>query len=115
MDIANDNTDPRTASPPYGYSRVCTHSHEQQIHIVAEYHANKIRPSRIAFRVGIDIALVEALIAGEEEVGRFERLVANYRKRRYKQRMRDSTRKKGIAQYEMQQKIDKEFKHEAEF
>ena len=62
-----NNGDTRTPSPPYGYSRECTHSREQQIHIVAEFHAHKIRPSRIAYRVGIDIALIEELIAGEVE------------------------------------------------
>ena len=51
---------------------------EQQIHIVAEFHANKIRPSRIAYRVGIDIAFIEALIAGEEEPDLFPRLVSRY-------------------------------------
>ena len=106
------NEDPRTPSPPYGYSRVCTHSREQQIHIVAEFHAHKIRPCRIAYRVGIDIALIEELIAGEIEAGRFERMVAHYRKQRYSKRMNDSTRRKGVVQYEMQQKIEKEFREE---
>ena len=58
------NGDGRTPSPPYGYSRECTHSREQQIHIVAEFHANKIRPSRIAYRVGIDIAFIEEMPLG---------------------------------------------------
>ena len=60
----NRDTDTRTPSPPYGYSRLCHYSREQQLHIVAEFHAHKIRPSRIAYRVGIDIAFIEALIAG---------------------------------------------------
>jgi hypothetical protein len=81
---------------------------------VAEFHAHKIRPSRIAYRVGIDIALIEALIAGEEEPELFPRLVAHYRRQRYHQRMRDSTVKRGIAQYETQQKIEKEFHSELE-
>jgi hypothetical protein len=106
--------DTRTPSPPYGYSRQCSHSREQQIHIVAEFHAHKIRPSRIAYRVGIDIAFIEALIAGELEPGRFERMVAHYRKQRYASRMSDSTRRKGGVQYEMQQKIEKEFLQEVD-
>ena len=101
MTDAATSEDPRTPSPPYGYSRVCTHSREQQIHIVAEFHAHKIRPSRIAYRIGIDIAFIEELIAGESEAGRFERLVGHYRKQRYAQRMKRSTREKGGRQYEL--------------
>ena len=54
--------DSRTPSPPYGYSRECDYSREEQIHIVAEFHAHKIRPSRIAYRVGIDIAFIDMKI-----------------------------------------------------
>ncbi len=106
--------DTRTPSPPFGYSRVCTHSREEQIHIVAEFHAHKIRPSRIAYRIGIDIAFIEELIAGEAEAGRFERMVAHYRSKRYSKRMQDSRRRKGVVQYEMQQKIEKEFTQEVD-
>ena len=106
--------DPRTPSPPFGYSRVCNHTREQQIHIVAEFHAHKIRPSRIAYRIGIDIAFIEELIAGEVEAGRFERIVAHYRRQRYSNRMNDSKRRKGVVQYEMQQKIEREFQQEVE-
>jgi len=106
--------DTRTPSPPYGYSRECTYSREQQIQIVAEFHAHKIRPSRIAYRVGIDIALIEELIAGETEPERFAQLVKHYRTRRYQQRLRDSRDRTGIARYELQQKIEREFKQETE-
>ena len=115
--MMTDNTtseDTRTPSPPFGYSKVCTHTREQQIHIVAEFHAHKIRPSRIAYRIGIDIALIEELIAGETEAGRFERMVVHYRKQRYAKRMSDSKRRKGVVQYEMQQKIEKEFHKEVD-
>lgn len=106
--------DERTPSPPYGYSRECTHSREEQIHIVAEFHANKIRPSRIAYRVGIDIAFIEALIAGETEANRFPALVKRYRRNRYQQRMADSGRRNGVARYELQQVIEREFEQEVE-
>ena len=106
--------DSRTPSPPYGYSRECSHSRDQQIHIVAEFHAHKIRPSRIAYRVGIDIAFIEELIAGEVEAQHFPRLVSYYRKQRYQQRLHDSSASKGIAQYELQQKIEREFKQEVD-
>ena len=114
MSTDTTNSDTRTPSPPYGYSRECAHSREQQIHIVAEFHAHRIRPSRIAYRVGIDIAFIEELIAGEIEAERFPWLVKRYRKQRYQQRLHDSNTKKGIAQYELQQKIEREFSQEVD-
>jgi hypothetical protein len=112
---ANAHTsDTRTPSPPYGYSRECTHSREQQIHIVAEFHAHKIRPSRIAYRVGIDIALIEELIAGEVEAKLFPRLVKYYRGQRRQQRLHDSGKRNGIARYELQQTIEREFVQETD-
>ena len=112
MSSDSEKPDNRTPSPPYGYSRECNHSREEQIHIVAEFHAHKIRPSRIAYRVGIDIAFIEALIAGETEADRFPGLVAHYRRQRYQQRMRDSGSRRGIARYELQQQIEREFTRE---
>ena len=114
MSKASASKDTRTPSPPYGYSRVCTYSREEQIHIVAEFYAHKIRPSRIAYRVGIDIAFIEELVAGEIEQERFPRLVACYRKQRYQQRMADSAVRKGVARYELEQLIEKEFIQEAD-
>jgi hypothetical protein len=107
-------SDTRTPSPPYGYSRECSHTREEQVHIVAEFHAHKIRPSRIAYRVGIDIAFIEELIAGEVEGERFVRLVKRYRQRRYKQRLNDSSSRRGIARYELQEKIEREFVQEVD-
>jgi len=106
--------DHRTPSPPYGYSRPCTYSREEQIAIVAEFHAHRIRPSRIAYRVGIDIAFIEALIAGETETERFAQLLAQYRNRRYRQRLRESTGLSGAARYEMQQCIERDYVREAD-
>ncbi len=114
MDSKHSNGDSRTPSPPYGYSRECNHSRDQQIHIVAEFHAHKIRPSRIAYRVGIDIAFIEELIAGEIEQERFPRLVAHYRRQRYQQRMNDSTARRGVARYELEQRIEQEFTQEVD-
>jgi hypothetical protein len=84
------------------------------MHIVAEFHAHKIRPSRIAYRVGIDIAFIEELIAGETEPERFARLVKHYRAGRYQQRLQDSARRSGVARYELQQKIEREFVQEVD-
>lgn len=106
--------DTRTPSPPYGYSCECTYSRDQQIQIVAEFHAHKIRPSRIAYRVGIDIAFIEELIAGETDAVRFAHLVKMYRKGRYQQRLSDSHKCTGVARYELQQKIEREFAQETD-
>ena len=76
---------------------------------MAEFHAHKIRPSRIAYRVGIDIAFIEALIAGEIEQGYFEHLVKSYRRKRYQQRLRDSRGSRGVTRFELQQRIEREF------
>ena len=91
MDLPIEKKDDRTPSPPYRYSRECNYSRQEQMHIVAEFHAHKIRPSRIAYRVGIDIAFIEELIAGESEPELFPRLVAHYRRQRFQQRMRDTS------------------------
>ena len=114
MHSSNSISDTRTPSPPYGYSRECNHTREQQIHIVAEFHAHKIRPSRIAYRVGIDIAFIEELIAGEIEAERFPRLVSLYRRKRYQQRMSGTQGRRGAARYEMEQRIEREFTQEVD-
>ncbi len=114
MSQLNQTTDTRTPSPPFGYSRECHYDRERQIHIVAKFHANKIRPSRIAYRVGIDIAFIEALIAGEEEPQRFPALVAYYRRQRYQSRMTESARRSGTGRFELEQKIEKEFREETD-
>ena len=51
-------TDSRRPNPPIGYACECTLTLEQQIDLVAEFHVHRIRPSRIAYRLGIDIAQV---------------------------------------------------------
>ncbi|MFK7830062.1 MAG: hypothetical protein AB8B57_09815 [Congregibacter sp.] len=104
--------DERTPSPPFGYSRPCTLNRDEQIEVVAQFHANHIRPNRIAYRMGVDIALVEALIAGEEEPQRFAALVDHYRRHRYRERMRKTARHRGTGRYELQQQIEKDFQRE---
>ena len=112
MSADTQHRDSRTPSPPFGYSRECTHSRDKQIQIVAEFHAHKIRPSRIAYRVGIDIAFIEELIAGETEPERFSQLVKFYRKGRYQQRLKASARNNGVTRYELQQQIEREYQQE---
>ncbi len=101
--------DTRTPSPPYGYSRECPYPLEQQIRIVAEFYVHRIRPSRIAYRMGIDIDLIEKLIAGETQQAFFEEMVNFYRKHRRQQRLAASLKVKGTARVELQTEIEKEF------
>lgn len=79
---------------------------------MAKFHAHQIRPNRIAYRLGIDIAYVEALIAGEVETERFAAAVAANRKQRYHERIKDSSKRRGAGRYELQQQIEKDFQHE---
>ena len=109
---STNDSDPRTPSPPYGYSCECTLSAARQVEVVAQFHAHRIRPNRIAYRTGIDIALVEALIAGEVEPERFAFFLARHGRSRYQQRMRESARERGVSRYELQQRIEREFKQE---
>ncbi len=101
--------DTRTPSPPYGYSRPCDYPLEQQLRIVAEFYVHKIRPSRIAYRMGIDIDLIEKLIAGEAHQEAFDELVNYYRNSRRRQRLQQSQRITGSARVELQQEIEREF------
>lgn len=110
--MSEQSTDNRTPSPPYGYSCVCTLGEEEQLQVVAQFHANQIRPNRIAYRMGIDIAFIEALIAGEVEAEKFNELVQRYRKQRYRDRLRKSRKRSGTGRYELQQQIEKEHQEE---
>ncbi len=101
--------DTRTPSPPFGYSRVCAYPLEQQVRIVAEFYVHKIRPSRIAYRMGIDIDLIEKLIAGEGHQEAFQEMVNFYRKNRRSQRLQQSQKIRGSAQVELQEEIEREF------
>ena len=101
--------DKRAPSPPLGYSCQCRFSREKQMHIVALFHAHKIRPSRIAYRVGIDIAFIEALIDGEEDSTVFSNLVASYRKNRYKQQLNQADKLAGGSRFERQRLIEQEY------
>lgn len=107
--MSDEKSDKRTPSPPYGYSRECHYPLEQQIRIVAEFYAHNIRPSRIAYRMGIDIDLVEKLIAGEVHQEAFSELLSYYRKHRRKQRLKDTHQLSGSARFEQQVQIEKEF------
>lgn len=102
--------DTRTPSPPYGYSRPCHYPLEQQLRIVAEFYVHNIRPSRIAYRMGIDIDLVDKLIAGEIHQEAFNQMVIHYRKSRRSQRLSQSNKLTGTARVEVQQEIERDFR-----
>ena len=102
--------DQRTPSPPFGYSRLCHYDHDDQVRIVALYAANKIRPPIIAYREGIDIALVEALIAGEVEQDRFASWLDYYRKERRRERLQQTRKLIGSARFEQEARIEQEIK-----
>ena len=108
--MSDGKPDTRTPSPPYGYSRECHYPLEQQIRIVAEFYAHNIRPSRIAYRMGIDIDLVEKLIAGEAHQEMFTQMLAHYRKHRRNQRLSEAQRLRGSARVEQQERIEKEYR-----
>jgi len=110
--VPQPDDDDRAPSPPYGYSCRCTLDREAQIRVVAQFHAHHIRPNRIAYRMGIDIAFIEALIAGEVEAERFAFLVDRYRRQRYHDRMRDATALRGGTRFEHQQRIERDFQQE---
>lgn len=111
MTQPHDN-DERTPSPPFGYSRPCRLDREAQIRVVAQFHANRIKPNRIAYRMGIDIALIEALIAGEMEAERFSAFVEGYRRQRYRDRLRESASQSGSRRFELQQEIERDYRRD---
>ena len=94
-------TDSRRPNPPMGYACECTLTLDQQIDLVAEFHVHRIRPSRIAYRLGIDIALVEAWLSGEQDIERFQRLSNAHRRRKYQRQVRRAERLRGQQAYEM--------------
>ncbi len=96
-----DVIDKRRPNPPIGYSRRCRLSLEQQVSLVAEFHANKIRPSRIAYRLGIDIAIVESWLAGEKDRDLFFDSFSYHKKRRYRQQLTVADGLRGQRAYDL--------------
>ena len=91
----------RSPNPPIGYACNCTLSPAHQINLVAEFHVNRIRPSRIAYRLGIDLAQVEAWLSGEQDSDRFQELIRRHRRRKYQTQLRRAARFRGQQSYEM--------------
>lgn len=93
--------DNRSPNPPMGYACECSLTTDQQIDLVAEFHVHRIRPSRIAYRLGIDIAQVEAWLSGEQDSERFQRLIAAHKRRKYHMQVRKADRLRGQRAYEL--------------
>ena len=93
--------DNRSPNPPIGYACDCMLSLAQQIDLVAEFHVNRIRPSRIAYRLGIDLAQVEAWLSGEQDSDRFQDLITRHRRRKYQMQLRRAAQFRGQQSYEM--------------
>ena len=93
--------DNRSPNPPIGYACDCTLLPAQQIDLVAEFHVNRIRPSRIAYRLGIDLAQVEAWLSGEQDSDRFQDLITRHRRRKYQMQLRRAAQFRGQQSYEM--------------
>lgn len=95
-------------SPPL-YAKRCEKSERQQVDVVAQFHAYKISPNRIAYRTGISLDFVKALIAGDSHPRLFKHCLSNHKKARREQRLNKSLRLKGTRQLEQQVKIESEF------
>ena len=102
-------TDRRRPNPPIGYACECTLAPEQQIELVAEFHDHRIRPSRIAYRLGIDIAQVEAWLSGEQDSDRFQDLIRRHRRRKYQVQLRRAEQFRGQQSYEMRLAAERDF------
>ena len=90
-------------------SKISHKSLHQQIDVVAEFHAHKIQPERIAYRTGIAIELVTGLVAGTLHQARFKHALARHKRARRDQRLKKSLRQKGIAQAALQDQIEAEY------
>ena len=106
-------TDSRRPNPPIGYACECTLTPEQQIDLVAEFHVHRIRPSRIAYRLGVDIAQVEARFSGQQDAERFQRLLAAHRRRKYQLQIRRADRLRGQQSYELRLAAQQDLQQES--
>lgn len=93
------------------YSKTCNKTLRQQVDVVAQYHAHKIQPQRIAYRTGIQIELITQLLNGEAHQRLFKKQLAAHRKNRRDQRLQQSFKIKGIAQASLQDQIEQEYKN----
>lgn len=90
-------------------AKTCIKTLQEQIDVVAEFHAHNIQPERIAYRTGIPLQLVQELVHGESHQRQFKQRLAAHRRARRDQRLRRSRRIQGIAQAELQESIEREY------
>lgn len=100
-------TSPQSNSAPA--AKTCTKPLREQIDVVAEFHAHKISAERIAYRTGIELQLVRELIEGQSHQRQFKQALAAHRRARRDQRLRQSLRYRGIAQADLQDRIEREY------
>ena len=91
------------------YAKITGKTLQQQIDVVAEFHAHKISPERIAFRTGVNLELVNQLLNGDVHQRLFAHLMIRHRKSRRDQRLKKSLRLKGIGQATLQDEIELEY------
>jgi len=94
---------------PSQYSKISEKPLQQQIDVVAEFHAHKIAAERIAIRTGVNLELVLELTRGESHPKLFKRLLALHRRKRRDRQLSQSKRTKGIAQASLQDEIEQEY------
>ncbi len=110
----NDNEAMSSEQPDKttAYAKTSRKTLQEQIDVVAEFHAHQIRPERIAYRTGIALALVRELIEGDSHQALFRARLARHRRARRDQRLRQSRRHRGIRQADLQDAIEREYRED---
>lgn len=95
------------------YSKHCDKTEREQIEVVAQFHAHRIRAERIAYRTGIERAFIEQLLSGEYKPQLFARLLAGFRAQRRNQRLIAASRaRKGTARLSAEQRAEGDYSKE---
>lgn len=82
----------------------------EQMKVVAEFHAHRIKPERIAYRTGIALPFIQQLLAGEYQPVRFNKMMDYYKKKRRMQRLRDArSLRKGVTRLSQELKVEQDF------
>lgn len=67
----------------------------EQVQLVAEFHAHKIKPERISYRTGVSLELINNLLAGRSHARFFAHCLKVSRQNYRQQRLRQAARKTG--------------------
>lgn len=87
----------------------CDKPPREQMEVVAEFHAYRIQPHRIAYRTGIDVIFVNELISGSHQPKLFQFLLKKAKQDRRAKSLKGSLRQKGASRKSLQDKIEAEF------